>query len=74
MAKDPFPIDEADDEMIPASPRRRRVARATGCLFVVVVLGFILWFTLENTSPPDDRSGIFGARSVSTSPQHSPPV
>jgi hypothetical protein len=61
MAKDPFPIDNADDEMLPANPARRRVARATGCLFVIVVLGFILWFTLENDDPPDERPRLFGA-------------
>lgn len=61
MAKDPFPIDNADDEMLPANPSRRRVARATGCLFVVIVLGFVLWFTLENDDPPADRPGMFGA-------------
>lgn len=61
MPQDPYPIDDSDDEILPASPARRRAAKVTGCLFVLVVLGFILWFSLENDDPPEDRPGLFGA-------------
>ncbi|HUE95556.1 MAG TPA: hypothetical protein VMN39_02805 [Longimicrobiaceae bacterium] len=60
MAKDPFPIDDPDDEIPPANPARRRVATITACLFVLVVLGFIIWFTVENSDPPAERRSLFG--------------
>lgn len=61
MPKDPFPIDNPEDDMLPANPARRRFAKATGCLFVIVVLGFVLWFTLENDDQPEDRPRLFSA-------------
>lgn len=60
MAKDEFPIDDPDDEIPPANPARRRVAMLTGCLFVVVVLVFLVWFIAENSDPPDEQPGMFG--------------
>ena len=60
MAKDEFPIDHPDDEIPPANPARRRVAMYTGCLFVVIVVGFLIWFAATYNTPADDRGSLFG--------------
>ena len=60
MAKDEFPIDDPDDEMIPANPARRRVAMITGVVFVLLIIVFIVWFTAENPEPTQERPGLFG--------------
>lgn len=60
MAREPFPIDDPDDEIPPASPARRRGAMITGCLFIVVVVVFLVWFTAENSDPPEDQPSLFG--------------
>lgn len=44
------PIDDPDDEVLPASPRRRRAALTIGCLFVIGVLVFLIWFGVTHTS------------------------
>lgn len=53
------PIDDPDDEVLPASPRRRRVAMTIGCLFVVGVLVFLIWFGASHTGT-SERPGWFG--------------
>lgn len=32
----------------------------TGCLFVLIVLGFLIWFAATYHTPADDRGSIFG--------------
>ena len=60
MAKDEFPIDRADDEIPPANPARRRVAMLTGCLFVVVVLVFLIWWIAANPEATQEQPSLFG--------------
>lgn len=54
------PIDPQNDEILPLSRRRRKIAAATAIVMVLVIVGFIVWFTAENATPPDERSGVFG--------------
>lgn len=53
------PIDDPDDEVLPASPRRRRTAMTIGCLLVVVLVAALLWFGATHTATFEDR-GMFG--------------
>ena len=53
-------IDDPDDEVIPASPRRRRIATAIGCLFVLVLLAVLIWFGASNLAT-FERTGAFGS-------------
>ncbi len=55
---DRTPIDDPDDEVLPASPGRRRAAMAIGCLFVVIVLVFLIWFGVTH-SETFERPGWF---------------
>lgn len=57
---DRTPIDDPDDEVLPASPERRRVAMTIGCLVVVAVVAFLIWFAATH-SGTFDRPGWFGA-------------
>ncbi|HEX6924901.1 MAG TPA: hypothetical protein VF167_05705 [Longimicrobiaceae bacterium] len=60
MATDPkIPIDDPDDEVLPASPARRRAKLAIGCLIVLGVLVFLIWFAVTHTGTAD-RPGRFG--------------
>lgn len=53
------PIDDPDDEVLPASPRRRQAAMAIGCLFILAMLVFLIWFIATHTET-FDRPGWFG--------------
>ena len=50
------PIDNPDDEVLPATPGRRRTAMTIGCLFVVVVLGALIWFGVTHTGTGNSPS------------------
>lgn len=54
------PIDDPDDEVLPASPAHRRVAMTIGCLFVIVVVAFLIWFGVTH-SETFERRGWFGS-------------
>jgi hypothetical protein len=54
------PIDDPDDEVLPASPGRRRTAMTIGCLFVIVVLVFLVWFAATHSGTFEHR-GWFGS-------------
>ena len=56
---DRTPIDDPDDEVLPASPQRRRTAMTIGCLFVLAVLAFLIWFGATH-SATFERPGWFG--------------
>lgn len=53
-------IDDPDDEMLPASPRRRRAAMTIGCLFALALLAFLVWFAATHTGTMD-APGWFGS-------------
>lgn len=53
-------IDDPDDEVLPASPGRRRTAMTVGCLFVIAVLAFLIWFVATHTQT-FERPGWFGS-------------
>ena len=54
------PIDDPDDEVLPASPGRRRTAMTIGCLFVIALLVFLIWFSASHTGTAE-RRGWFGS-------------
>lgn len=40
---------------LPIQPTRRRTATLFGCLLIVLILGALLWFALNNTETVEDR-------------------
>ena len=59
MSRDRIPIDNPDDEIIPASPGRRRTATTIGCLAVVLLLAVLIWFGATHTETFEGQS-LFG--------------
>ena len=53
-------IDDPDDEVLPASPTRRRAAMSIGCLLAIALLVFLVWFAATHTGT-SDRPGMFGS-------------
>lgn len=43
------PIDDPDDEVLPASPERRRTVMTIGCLFALALVAFLIWFGATHT-------------------------
>jgi hypothetical protein len=46
------PLDESleeSEQSLPVSPTRRKARRAIGCLFVVAILGLLIWFGVTHT-------------------------
>lgn len=54
------PIDDPDDEVLPASPARRRKAMLIGCLFAILLLAILIWFGVTHTRT-SDHPGLFGS-------------
>lgn len=53
-------IDDPDDEVLPASPRRRRAAAMIGCLFALFLMLVLVWFAATHTQTLDSP-GWFGS-------------
>jgi hypothetical protein len=53
------PIDDPDDEVPPANPRRRRAVTMFGCLFALALLGILIWFGVLHLGTADEP-GWFG--------------
>ena len=53
-------IDDPDDEVLPASPKRRQAAMTIGCLFALALLAFLIWFGVTHTGTADSP-GWFGS-------------
>lgn len=52
-------IDDPDDEVLPASPRRRRASMMIGCLFAIVLIAVLIWFGATHTGT-GEQPGWFG--------------
>ena len=52
-------IDDPDDEVLPASPERRRAAAIVGCLTLLLMLGGLVWFVATHTDTFESQ-GLFG--------------
>lgn len=52
-------IDDPDDEILPASPGRRRAATVMGCLVVLLLVGLLVYWIAFRTPAPQQR-GWFG--------------
>jgi hypothetical protein len=49
-------IDDPDDEILPASPGRRRAATLVGCFVVLLLVGLLIYWIAFRTPAPQDRS------------------
>jgi hypothetical protein len=59
--RSPDPLAEnPDDDVLPASPRRRHVATAIALFFVAGILLFLVWFIATHTEQREEGAG-FGA-------------
>lgn len=59
MDRDRFRIDDPDDEVLPASPGRRRGAAILGCATLLVLLAILVWFVATHTQT-FENPGLFG--------------
>lgn len=59
MARERITIDDPDDEILPASPRRRKIHALVGCLTLLILLAVLVWFVANNTQTFENRS-LFG--------------
>ena len=59
MPRNRITIDDPDDEILPASPGRRRIGAIVGCLTLIILLGVLTWFVATNTETFENR-GLFG--------------
>lgn len=59
MARNRITIDDPDDEILPASPGRRRRRAILGCLTLIVLLGVLVWFAVTHTET-FQNPGLFG--------------
>jgi hypothetical protein len=46
---DRIPGENPDNDVLPISPGRRRLAMLIGIVFLLVILGFLLWFVTTHT-------------------------
>ncbi len=60
MAPDRISIDDPDDEVLPASPGRRRQRTLLGCLTFLVLLAALAWFVATHTQTLENPS-LFGS-------------
>lgn len=60
MSREGRHIDNPDDEILPASPGRRRSAMVVGCLFALLLLAVLVWFVATHTETMDNP-GWFGS-------------
>jgi hypothetical protein len=54
-------LDDAE-QTLPVSPARRKARRAIGCLFLVVILGLLVWFGVTHTESVRNRGFLGMAR------------
>lgn len=59
MARERIAIDDPDDEILPASPRRRKIHALVGCLTLLILIAFLVWFVATNTETMENGN-LFG--------------
>lgn len=60
MDPDQIRLDDPDDEVLPASPARRRRAAFVGCFTLLFLLGALTWFVATHTQT-FENPGLFGS-------------
>jgi hypothetical protein len=55
---------DSDHEVPPVSPGARRVRLTIGCLFLIGIAAFLVWFVIANSERTEGGLRIFGHGSV----------